>query len=97
MIRHQLGTRSQSELDRSPFLGTIFEGFAVSEILNSPQLVALGDALYSYSVEIARMRRFTKNNGITEGLHAKMEVLCRQGYGFRNFNNYRLRVRIMCS
>jgi transposase len=26
-----------------------------------------------------------------------MELLQRQAYGFRNFNNYRLRVRIMCS
>ncbi|MGE5647385.1 MAG: transposase [Acidobacteriota bacterium] len=25
------------------------------------------------------------------------EVLQRQAYGFRNFNNYRLRVKIMCS
>jgi transposase len=26
-----------------------------------------------------------------------MEVLNRQAYGFRNFQNYRLRVRVMCS
>jgi transposase len=26
-----------------------------------------------------------------------MEVLQRQAYGFRNFQNYRLRVRVMCS
>jgi transposase len=26
-----------------------------------------------------------------------MEVLQRQAYGFRNFNNYRLRVKVMCS
>jgi transposase len=26
-----------------------------------------------------------------------MEVLQRQAYGFRNFSNYRLRVKIMCS
>ena len=43
------------------------------------------------------MWRFTRNNGITEGIHTKMEVLQRQAYGFRNFNNYRLRVKIMCS
>lgn len=40
------------------------------------------------------MWRFTRNNGITEGFHTKMEVLSRQAYGFRNFNNYRLRVKI---
>jgi len=26
-----------------------------------------------------------------------MEVLQRQAYGFRNFQNYRLRVKLMCS
>ena len=61
------------------------------------QLVALGDTLNAWSAEIATMWRFTRNNGITEGFHTKMEVLQRQAYGFRNFNNYRLRVKIMCS
>jgi len=61
------------------------------------QLVTLGETLQSWAAEIATMWRFTKNNGITEGFHTKMEVLQRQAYGFRNFNNYRLRVRIMCS
>lgn len=61
------------------------------------QLVALGNTLNTWAAEIATMWRFTRNNGITEGFHTKMEVLQRQAYGFRNFNNYRLRVRIMCS
>lgn len=61
------------------------------------QLMTLGQTLASWSVEIAMMWRFTRNNGITEGFHTKMEVLQRQAYGFRNFNNYRLRVKIMCS
>jgi transposase len=61
------------------------------------QLAQLGDTLKNWAAEIATMWRFTKNNGITEGFHTKMEVLQRQAYGFRNFNNYRLRVRIMCS
>ena len=60
------------------------------------QLVQLGETLASWSVEIAMMWRFTRNNGITEGFHTKMEVLQRQAYGFRNFPNYRLRVRVMC-
>jgi transposase len=64
---------------------------------NLTQLVQLGKTLSSWSVEIAMMWRFTRNNGITEGFHTKMEVLQRQAYGFRNFNNYRLRVKIMCS
>jgi hypothetical protein len=49
------------------------------------------------SEEIVAMWRFTKNNGITEGFHNKMELINRQAYGFRNFENYRLRVKVMCS
>jgi transposase len=62
-----------------------------------PQMVQLGNTLHSWREEIATMWRFTRNNGITEGFHTKMEVLQRQAYGFRNFNNYRLRVKVMCS
>ena len=55
-----------------------------------------GNTLDSWKQEIATMWRFTRNNGITEGFHTKMEVLQRQAYGFRNFNNYRLRVKVLC-
>jgi transposase len=37
-------------------------------------LETLGDTLLSWSEEIARMWRFTRNNAITEGFHTKMEV-----------------------
>jgi transposase len=60
-------------------------------------LQTLGHTLESWKEEIARMFRFTKNNGITEGLHTKMEMISRRAYGFRNFENYRLRVRVLCS
>jgi transposase len=59
-------------------------------------LVQLGQTLTAWASEIATMWRFTRNNGITEGFHTKMEVLQRQAYGFRNFQNYRLRVRVKC-
>ena len=42
-------------------------------------------------------RALTRSNGITEGFHNKMETLSRQAYGFRNFENYRLRVKVLCS
>ena len=51
------------------------------------QLVQLGQTLQSWSQEIVAMWRFTRNNGITEGFHTKMEMLQRQAYGFRNFQN----------
>ena len=58
---------------------------------------ALGQTLESWKEEIATMWRFTRNNGITEGFHNKMETISRQAYGFRNFENYRLRVKVLCS
>ena len=61
-----------------------------------PQLVALGETLDVWREEIAAMWRFTRNNGITEGFHNKMELISRQAYGFRNFENYRLRVKVLC-
>jgi len=33
---------------------------------------------------------------ITEGFHTKMEMMSRRAYGFRNFENYRLRVLAHC-
>lgn len=59
-------------------------------------LKTLGLTLEKWSEEIVRMWRFTKTNSITEGLHNKMEELSRRAYGFRNFENYRLRVRVYC-
>ena len=36
-------------------------------------------------------------NGITEGFHNKMELISRRAYGFRNFNNYKIRVKALCA
>jgi transposase len=62
-----------------------------------PSLVTLGNTLAEWAEEIGRMWRFTRNNGITEGFHNKMELISRQAYGFRNFNNYRMRVKVLCA
>jgi transposase len=61
------------------------------------QLVQLGETLYNWRNEIALMWRFTRNNRMTEGFHTKMELINRQAYGFRNFNNYRMRVKVLCA
>ncbi len=60
---------------------------AISELRQArlPHLVQLGETLHSWSQEIATMWRFTRNKGITEGFHTKMEVLQQQAYGFCNF------------
>jgi hypothetical protein len=61
------------------------------------RLVALGHTLHVWREEIATMWRFTRNNATTEGFHNKMEVVSCPAYRFGNFQNYRLRVRVMCS
>lgn len=69
------------------------------EILMSSEmecLRVLGETLYKWQDEIVRMWRFSKTNSITEGLHNKMEELSRRAYGFRSFENYRIRVRVYC-
>ena len=60
-------------------------------------LAALGRTLYQWKDEIARMWRFRKSNGITEGFHRKIKLIQRRAYGFRNFENYRIRVRVLCA
>ena len=59
-------------------------------------LTALVKTLQSWQEEVVRMFRFTKSNGILEGFGSKMEMISRRAYGFRNFENYRLRVRALC-
>ncbi len=71
---------------------------AVQELRDSgfSSLATLGDTLFSWRNEIAAMWRFSRNNGITEGFHTKMEMISRQAFGFRNFENYRKRVKVLC-
>lgn len=70
----------------------------LEDLKNSPldALRTLGETLYSWRDEIGRMWRFSKTNSITEGLHNKMEMISRRAFGFRNFENYRLRVLALC-
>jgi len=56
----------------------------------------LAKALSDWTEEIGRMWRFSRNNGITEGFHRKMKLIQRRAYGFRSFENYRLRVIAQC-
>ena len=56
----------------------------------------LGKTLEAWQEEILRMFVFPYSNGITEGFHRKMKLIQRRAYGFRNFENYRLRVIVLC-
>jgi len=59
-------------------------------------LKTLGRSLANWIDAIACMFRYYRSNGIVEGFHRKMKLIQRRAYGFRNFENYRLRVRVMC-
>lgn len=59
-------------------------------------LIRLGETLLEWAEKNVCMWRFSQNNGITKGFHNKTERLQRQACGFRNFENYRRRVRVLC-
>ena len=73
-----------------PKLLALLEQFALSPAKS------LASTLRSWIEPIVRMWRFSKSNGITEGFHTKMEMISRRAFGFRNFQNYRLRVLAQC-
>lgn len=63
----------------------------INDLKSSPfkALASLGKTFCQWKEEVVRMWRFRKSNGITEGFH-------KRAYGFRNFENYRTRVRVLC-
>jgi transposase len=67
----------------------------LEQLYDSP-LRTLAKTLKSWLQAIVAMWRFSKTNGITEGFHTKMEMMTRRAYGFRNFENYRIRVLTHC-
>ena len=67
----------------------------LDQLQDSP-LRGLAKTLTSWLEPIVVMWRFSKSNGITEGFHNKMEMISRRAFGFRNFENYRLRVLTHC-
>ncbi len=55
-----------------------------------------GKTLKAWQEEVLRMFVFPYSNGITEGFHREMKLIQHRAYGFRNFENYRLRVIVLC-
>jgi transposase len=91
-----LNIKSQTKRACRPLAGRLLEWIERLRQIPLQAFQTLAETLDSWKEEIARMWRFTKNNGITEGFHTKMEMIQRRAYGFRNFNNYRLRVIVLC-
>jgi transposase len=92
LLRHKRLSRPSCRRLTPHFLGAI-------QTLRESGLEAaltLAKTLTDWREEIARMWRFTRNNGITEGFHRKMKLIQRRAYGFRSFPNYRLRVIAQC-
>ena len=91
-----LNIRERKRKDCPPLIEKLKE--QVWLLLNDapPIFQKLGKTLRLWFEPIIRMWRFTKSNGITEGFHRKMKLIQRRGYGYRNFQNYRLRVLIEC-
>jgi transposase len=71
----------------------------IKELKQSPfnSLMTLGKTLYNWRDEVVRMWRFSKSNRITEGFHRKMKLIQRRAYAFKNFENYRLGVKVLCA
>jgi transposase len=91
-----LSTKAVTQISARPIVYDFLEMIEQLKATTLEPLRSLGQTLYSWRNEIARMFRFTKTNGITEGFHNKMEMLSRRAFGFRNFKNYRLRVLALC-
>jgi len=70
----------------------------IKELHNNPfgPMNSLGKTLKKWLAPVSRLFRYTRSNGITEGFHRKMKLIQRRAYGFRNFENYRLRVKVLC-
>ena len=88
-------TRTKRQCRR--LVAQLLEAIEALKASGFESLRTLGESLSRWREEIACMWRFSKNNGITEGFHTKMEMISRRAFGFKNFENYRLRVKVMCS
>jgi transposase len=95
-LRELLNVKNQTRRRCRPLISKLLQAIEELKASGFPPLITLAQTLYSWREEIACMWRFTKNNGITEGFHRKMKLIQRRAYGFRNFQNYRLRVIALC-
>lgn len=92
-----LGAKQQTKDQCRILVHRLLDG--VRQLAQSPfeECRKLGRTLAAWQVEIGRMWRFSRSNGITEGFHRKMKLIQRRAFGFRNFENYRRRVRALCA
>jgi len=95
-LRALMNIKHQTKRACRPLVQTLLALISDLEQSAFAPLMTLAQTLHSWREPLAAMWRFTKNNGITEGFHRKMKLIQRRAYGFKNFNNYRLRVIAQC-
>jgi len=95
-IRRLMKHKQQNKVQCQRHAKTLLEHIRWLRNTELEPLQTLARSIQHWIEPIALMWRFSKNNAITEGFHRKMKLIQRRAYGFRNFNNYRLRVIAQC-
>jgi transposase len=95
-LRHLMNHKHQTKAGCRQLIPRLLEKIRHLQQSQARPLQTLATTLSDWLEPIACMWRTTRNNGITEGFHRKMKLIQRRAYGFRNFENYRLRVIAQC-
>jgi transposase len=74
-------------------LVTFYEYCAASDV---PELERLARTIVRWETPILRWHRTRLTNAATEGTNLVIKNIKRLGFGFRNFDNYRLRLLLRC-
>jgi transposase len=72
----------------------VFYGYCTSS--DVPELERLARTIARWEVPILRWHRTRLTNAATEGTNLVVKNIKRLGFGFRNFENYRLRLLLRC-
>ena len=95
-LRELMNHKHQSKKQCAEHISRLLAKIRLLRDNQAAPLQTLANTLENWIAPIACMWRFARNNGITEGFHRKMKLIQRRAYGFRNFENYRLRVIAQC-
>lgn len=95
-LRHLMNQKHQTKNQCRKLIPELLERIETLRQNQVKPMQTLANTLQHWIEPIACMWRTTRNNGITEGFHRKMKLIQRRAYGFRNFENYRLRVIAQC-
>lgn len=70
--------------------------YAQCDRSNVPECRRLAKTIRSWEAEVLAFHTTGRSNGPTEGINLLIKKIKRVGHGFRNFNNYRLRLLLHC-